>query len=573
MKYFSIFILFIVLSACQNNSSKEVALKKADNGEVFYGGTFKYNEEEYFKSLYPLNITEVTGHRIVNQVYEGLVSFNQANLTIEPSLAESWTISEDGKTYTFKIRQGVNFHDDLCFKNGKGRKVTAQDFKYCFDRLCYYNPAENQGFWIFDDIVVGANEYNELTAQNPQAEGDVEGVKVIDEFTLQIELTQPLSIFLSRLALSFAQLYPKEAVEKYGNELRTYCVGTGPFFIKKIVENELVFLEKNKNYWGKDSFGNQLPYLDYIKVSFIKEKKAELNEFEKGGLDFIYKFPVEMKEEIIDIDDNLTPKFSKYQLQYLPSMTIQYYGFLHAGKIFDNKKLRQAFCYAVDREKLVKFTLKGAGYPASHGFVPPGTGSYPSEKVKGFTYNPELAQQLMAEAGYPKGKGFPKLTLQINSGGGRNEQVAEAVQKMLQEVLNIEVELLTVPWPQHTEAIESAKIDFWRLGWVADYPDAENFLNLFHSKWVPEDINVKTYINSFRYKNKMFDEKLDLALKSVEVEAINSAYVLADQIAIDDAVALPLFYDKDYRLLQPNVRNFYQNGMEYRNLKDVYFVP
>lgn len=573
MKYFTLFLMILALNACQNNSQLNTDLTPAENGDVYYGGTFKFSEEEYFKSLYPLNITEVTGHRIINQIYEGLVAFNQKDLSVEPCLAESWTVSEDGKVYTFKIREDVTFHDDACFSNGKGRKVTANDFKYCFDRLCYYNPSENQGFWIFKDIVVGANEYNELTKNNPNADGEVSGVKVIDDYTLEIHLNQPFSIFLSRLALSFAQLYPKEAVDKYGSDLRNHCVGTGPFFIKRVVDNQLVFLEKNPNYWGKDIHGNKLPYLDYIKFSFIKEKKAELNAFAKGELDFIYRLPLEMKEEVVDIEDRLKPAYQNFQLQYLPSMTIQYYGFLHAGDIFNNKKVRQAFCYAVDREKLVKFTLRGSGYAANYGFVPPGTSSFPYEEVKGYTYNPEKAQQLLAEAGYEKGMGFPKLTLQINSGGGRNEQVAEAVQRMLQEVLNIEVELLTVPWPQHTEAIESAKINFWRLGWIADYPDAENFLSLFHGKWVPDDIQVKTYINSFRYKNKVFDEYLDKALKAVDESERNQWYVKADQVAIDDAVALPLFYDKDYRLLQPNVKNFPQNGMEYRNLKDVYFVP
>lgn len=574
--YMRIAVLFCFISlliSCNNGSGNKLELKKAENGDVYYGGTFKINEEEYFKSLNPLNITEVTGHRIINQIYEGLVVFNQKDLSIEPSIAESWTVSEDGKVYTFKLRENVFFHDDECFPGGKGRKVTVQDFKYCLDRLCFYNPAENQGFWIFKDIVEGANEYNELTKNNPNASGEVSGVKVIDDYTLEIKLTQPFSIFLSRLALSFAQLYPKEAVEKYGSEMRVHCVGTGPYKIKRIVDNQLVFLEKNPNYWGKDAFGNQLPYLDYIKFTFIKEKKAELTAFTKGELDFLYRLPLEMKEEVVDIDDNLKPAYSNFQLQYMPSMTIQYYGLLHPGKIFNNKKTRQALCYAIDREKLVKYTVKGSGYAAVHGFVPPGTGSFPYEQVKGYTYQPEKAQQLLAEAGFPKGKGFPKLTLQINSGGGRNEQVAEAIQKMLQEVLNIEVELLTVPWPQHTEAIESAKADFWRLGWIADYPEAENFLNLFHSKWVPDDINVKTYINSFRYKSKTFDEYFDKALAATDETERNQWYVKADQTAVDDAVAIPLFYDKDYRLLQPNVRNFPQNGMEYRNLRDVYFVP
>ncbi|MBK8351001.1 MAG: ABC transporter substrate-binding protein [Saprospirales bacterium] len=567
-----LFFISIFILSCGSQKEREFKLRPAKGGK-YYGGTFRYNEEEYFKSLYPLNITEVTAHRLLEQIYEGLVTFDDSTLAVIPALAERWTIDESKKIYTFYLRKGVFYHDDPCFPNGKGRELNAQDVKFCFDRLCYHNPADNQGFWIFKDVVKGASEYDSLTSKNIIPATGVSGVRVLNDSTVEVELEKPYAVFLARLALIFGKIYPREAFDKYGADMREHCVGTGPFYLKINQDNQISYLARNPNYWKKDEFGNQLPYLDAIRVSYIKEKKNELLEFKKGNSDLVYKFPLEMIEEIMDNKHNLKPEYQKFQLQFMPTMSLQYYGFQHQGKIFNNINVRKAFCYAYDREKLCEYTLKGSGFPAIYGVVPPGTGTYDSKQVKGFNFDPAKAQTYLAKAGFPKGKGFPKLTLELNSGGSRNSQVAEAIKKMIEETLGIEIELLMVPWAQHTETVETAKTDFYRLGWIADYPDAENFLNLFHSKYVPDDINQKTYINSFRYKNKAFDMLFDNAIATVDEKERNILYAKADQQVIEDAVVLPNYYDIDFRLLQPYVRDCPQNAMEQRDFSEVYFVP
>jgi peptide/nickel transport system substrate-binding protein len=572
MKKFFYLLIAVLLISCGGEQKREFKLRPAKGGR-YYGGTFRTNEEEYFKTLYPLNITEVVAHRICDQIFDGLVTFDDSTLAVIPCLADRWEIDVTKTKYTFHLHKGVLFHDDPCFPNGKGRELKAQDVKYCLDRLCYHNPADNQGFWIFKDVVKGASEYDSLTANKIIPDSGVSGVKVIDDYTLQIELERPYAVFLARLALIFGKIYPHEAIEKYGGDIRIHPVGTGPFYMKVNKDNQVTFLARNPNYWRKDEFGNQLPYLDALRISFIKEKKNELIEFSKGNSDLVYRFPLEMIEEIVDYKHHLKPEYKEFQLQFMPQISIQYYGFQHQGKIFNNVNVRKAFCYAIDRQKLCDFTLKGTGFPAFYGSVPPGTGTFDSKTVKGYTYDAAKAQEYMAKAGFPKGKGFPKVTLELNSGGSRNSQVAEALKKMIEETLGIELDLLIVPWAQHTEAVETAKIDFYRLGWQADYPDAENFLNLFHSKYVPDDINQKTYINSFRYKSKAFDAYFDEAVATIDEAKRNALYTKADQQMIDDAVVLPIYYDVDYRLVQSNVRNCPQNAMEQRDFSEVYFVP
>ncbi len=557
----------------EKKSDKKPGELKAAQGGKYYGGVFKQNEEEYLRTLYPLNVGEVVGHRITNQIYEGLVTLNQKDLTLKPCLAESWEVNDAATLYTFKIRKGVKFHDDPCFADGKGREVTAKDFKYCFDKLCSY-AADNKGYDFVKERIVGAKDHYTATEKGEQPAGGVTGIRVLDDYTFQIELMQPFSSFLHIMAMPFGFVFPKEAVDKYGVDMRIKTVGTGPFFLKKVQENQTAILLRNPNYWGKDDAGNQLPYLDGIRFSFIGDKMQELREFKQGKFDMMYRLPLEVADEIVDRSGNLKGDYKEYQFQESPNMSLQYYGFLNNGELFKDKRLRQAFCYAVDREKIVNFTLKGAGFPGIYGAVPPAFAGYNNKALKGYDFNPDKARKLMEEAGHPNGEGLGEVTLQINSGGTRNEQVAEAIQKMLQENLNVNVKIVKMPFAQHLENTEAGKFNFWRAGWIADYPDPENFLNLFWSDHLPDDLSTgSVYLNTFRFKNADFDKYFEEALKTVDDAKRNELYLKADQVMLDEAALLPLFYDKDRRLLQKKVRNFPQNGMEYRNLVDVYFVP
>lgn len=604
--YLAVFTFVLFMASCKSGADKHTDKLTPAQGGRNYGGVLKVNETEFFRSLYPLNITEVGGHRIANQIYEGLVCFDQADLTIKPCLAEKWEMDSTGLVYTFHLRKGVKFQDDACFADGKGREVTARDFEYCLTKLCTPDVS-NQGFWVFKEKVKGADNYylsreyeslrqtaakfpanseeesyqsavarmkelEEKNAADIASKPDrVEGITALDDYTLKIELEKFFPGFLQMLALPFTTVFPKEAVEKYGNDLRAKAIGTGPFRIKALREDEVVILEKNPGYWGKDEFGNQLPFLDGIKVTFIKEQKAELLALKKGDLDFVYKLPLEMVEEVVDKQGNLQGEYRKFQVQVKSTLATLYYGFLNVDSIFSRKDVRIAFNYAIDRQKIVDFTVKGCALPAFNGIVPPSITGYNADAVKGYDYNPEKAREHLAKAGYPEGKGFPNLTLQINSGGGTNEQIAEAVQKMLQETLNIRVNIIKLPFAQHLENLETGKAQFWRLGWIADYPDPENFLTLFFSGHIPPKLSDKSYLNSPRYRNPVFDSLFTLAINTVDEKTRFGLYAQADQVMINDAPVMPIYYYRDYRLLQPRVQNYPQNAMEFRLYREVWF--
>ena len=569
-------VLFITLTlvcfmpGCgKKNSDNMVALK----GGIKGGGTFVINETENIRSLDPVGINDVVSHHVAHQIYDLLVDLD-SNLQLVPDLAYRWDLSEDGLLYTFHLRQGVYFQDNPCFQDGKGRLMTAADVKYSFDRIL--DPRTGSlGFDFYKNHVVGAEEFidevNKANLENRKPGiNTVSGFIFKDDSTFQIKLKKPFGPFIYYLCLGFAYVVPHEAVEKYEKDFFQNPVGTGAYIFENWTPDLEINLKKNLNYWAKDEYGNQLPYMDHIKFRFIKDLSQQLLEFKNGNLDEAYRIPTELFKAVVNDNKSLTTEYSKFILQITPSLTIQYYGFLTTSRIFSNMKVRQAFNYAIDREKIIKYVLNGqAAGPGIYGIVPPVMPNYNAKIIKGYTYDLDKAKQLMLEAGYPGGKGFPEVTLNINEGGGRNTQIAEAIQSMLKEI-GVTVKLQLLQFAQHLDNIDAGRADFFRLGWIADYPDPENFLNLFYGKNVPDDPREKSPINSFRYKNKKYDELFEKAITTTDITERNKLYEEAEQIAVSEAPVLFIFYDEDYRLLQPYVRNYKLDPMHRVNFRRVW---
>ena len=253
-------------------------------------------------------------------------------------------------------------------------------------------------------------------------------------------------------------------------------------------------------------------------------------------------------------------------------MSLTFYGFQHKLVPFNNIKVRQAFNYAIDRKYIAENVLQGNASPGIYGVVPPSMPGYNFKDVIGYTYDVDKARQLLADAGYPGGKGFPEVTLQINNGGGdRNNMTAEYVTNKLKENLGVTVKVDVMPFAQHIETIFTGKSLFWRFGWVADYPDPETFLTTLYSHHVPATLNEPSSLNSVRYLSPRFDSVFDAALNESNPAKRSALFTLADQVAVSDAAIMPIYYETNDRLIQRNVKGFDINPMEFRDMSLVWF--
>lgn len=560
------FLFAIFLFSCGNPSSTDSGNREA-KGDRIYGGTLRVSETENYISLYPHSISDVVSQNIANQIYEGLVKIDPKNITqVLPCIAESWNINDSGTVYSFTIKKGVMFHDDACFLQGKGREVKATDFKYSFELLC--SNSEDVNLFEFQNKVKGAQEFLEASKSGKPL-SDIEGVKILGDYSLQITLKSPSNTFLYILAGPAGYVIPREAVEKYGNKT---TVGTGPFMISHAEQGEDLLLLRNASYHRYDSLGNQLPFLDTVIFSFIPDKAKELEAFKSGNTHLIFGLPSSAISEMVEQQiADFQSKSPKYILQRNSELMTQFYQFNITRKPFDNLKVRQAFSYAIDRETIISDVLNTEAFgPGICGLTPPGISGYDITSIMGYHFNPDKAKKLLAEAGYPNGKNFPRVIIETNSGGGKYVDVVEEVTKQLKNVLNVDVEFVVVPFSQKLEDAKYGKADMFRSGWVADYPSAENFLRTMYGAYVPDSLHKPSYPNTIRYKNAAFDSLLELGFKSTSLKESNEYYMKAEQIMMNEAPMIILWYGENLKMIHSYVKNFYFNPMNYKDFSEVY---
>lgn len=548
----------LLLGACTEKTNEiQETDTKVSKGGVAYGGTISINSTESYSSLFPLEITDAYSNLIANNVYEGLMRINKENLSVEECIAEKVTVNENADEFTFTIRKGIMFHDDACFEGGKGRELTVNDVAYCLTKACTKFESNRQADFLINKIE-GANDFYNGTAK------DISGINVSGN-TISIKLVKPFSGFKKLLTHTGLSIYPKEAFEKYGEDMNEHMVGTGPFKQGTLKNGESVTLVRNDNYWEKDEFGNVLPYADGIKISYLKNKIDEIKAFHEGSLDVLTGIPVEHIDDFVgSLKDAQAGKNKKHRYNSINGLNTDYIGFLGTHEVFKNADVRKAFAHAIDRKTLVEIDLEGDASQAIHGFVPP-MSDYNSEDVNSLPYDPELAKSYLKKGGYSGGN-FPDMTIYYNDSKHSQEVVMKAIQRDLLRNLGIKIKVQPNPIKEHNKMVSNSQAPIWKLGWVADYPDAENFLNLFYGK----NIQDGSYLNAFKFNNEEYDRLFEEASREKDAAKRSSLLKKCDQIIINEAVVLPLLH-KDVELITAaRIKNCNIDAMGNLDLKNSY---
>lgn len=498
---------------------------------------FHYNESSGIASLDPAFASGQSAIWPCNLLYNGLVYLDDS-LNVVPAIAKSWEISEDGLTYTFHLRKDVYFHGNDDFTFPSPRRVTAQDFVYSFNRIVDPSVA-SPGSWIFQKV---ARDQNGCTRFN-----------ALNDSTFQITLTEIQPPFLGVLAMKYCSVVPREAVEKFGKDFGRHPVGTGPFWMKIWVDGVKLVLRKNPEYFEFDETGNRLPYLDAVDITFIVDKQSVFMEFMKGSLDFMSGIEACYKDALLTKQGELQPAYrDRIKLLTSPYLNTEYIGFLLKPGQTDNplliKEVRQALNHGFDRVKMMRYLRNNIGYPGVSGFVPRGMQSFDENVVKGYEYNPQKSLELLAQAGYPNGRGLPPIPISVSA------SYLDLCQYIQHELAQIGVSIsIDVQQPlQQRQLMRSYRLPAFRGSWICDYPDAENYLSLFYSRNLqPEGSNYTHYVNP------EFDRLFEKSQTILDDSLRNEYYKRLDSMLMEDAPVMVLYYDKAIRFVQNNV-----DGME-----------
>jgi ABC-type transport system substrate-binding protein len=498
---------------------------------------FRYNENAAINSLDPAFAKIRPSIWVCNQLFNGLVQLDD-QLAIQPDIAKSWTISPDGKTYTFILRNDVYFHKSNLFDKDSTRTVTASDFTYSLNRLLDEKVAA-PGRWILQSV---------------------ENFKAVNDSVFEIKLNKTFPAFLGLLTMKYASVVPHEAFNKPGYDFRANPVGTGPFQFKIWEENVKLVLRKNPHYFEKDEKGKQLPYLEAVAVTFLPDKQSGFLQFVQGKLDFVSGLDPSYKDEILTPKGQLAPKYSRdVKMITGPYLNTEYLGFRLDGsdKAVKDKRIRQALNYGFDRTKMILFLRNGMGTAATGGMIPSGL---PGFGVKGYDFNPVKARELIAD--YKKQTGDNNPTIQMSTSASYLD-IAEYLQREWQKIgLTIQVDVN--PPSTLTQSISNGKVGFFKASWIADYPDAENYLSLFYSKnFSPGGPNYT------HFKNTEFDKLYEAAFLETDDAKRRELYKKMDGLVMEEAPVVPLFYDKASRFIRSNVTGLGINPLNLLVLKRV----
>ena len=511
---------------------------------------FRYNESAGITTLDPAFAKDQALTWACRQLYNGLVQLDSA-LQVQPCIAKRWSISSDGRTYTFTLRKDVYFHTNALFPTPDNtRRVTADDFVYSFSRLSDPEVA-SPGAWIFRDV---------------------ERFKAPDDTTFVIQLREPFAPFLSQLGMVYCSVVPREVTEHYGKDFRSHPCGTGPFRFQYWKEGVKLVLRKNPNYfevdtiWGDKETGDReirqlcrLPYLDAVAVTFIIDKQTVFLEFVKGNLDFMNSLDASYKDEILNPDGSLKEKYAnRIDMVSTPFLNTEYLGFNMEEK--DNplrdRRLRQAISCGFDRGKMMQYLRNNIGAPGTGGFIPKGLPGYSD---CGYKYDPERARKLLEEVKKERGE-LPELKLSTTA---NYLDLCKYIQQQL-GLLGLDIQVDVNPPAALSEQVAQGKCQWFRKSWVADYPDAENYLMLFYG---PN--RTPAGPNYTRFSNKQADKLYKRMRTETDPDRRIQLYREMDSLVMQEAPVMVLYYDQILHFTHKNVQGLRSDAMNTLDLRRV----
>lgn len=493
----------------------------AQDGRPGDGGVYRRPLGNNPGILDPARVSDIYSLSVTQQIFDGLVKFDQT-LTIMPALAEFWRASRDGLTWTFTLRKGVKFHH--------GREVTADDVVHSLTRIL--DPKIRSGAADLFAQVVGAREFGEGKAKS------VSGLTVLDRHTVQVKLSEAFGPFVSVLAVGHAKIVPRDVVEREGEAFGVRPVGTGPFKFERWERGKEIVLSANPDYFDGPPRLSRLVY----RIFAGEQSDAMYEEFRKGNLEDT-PIPTRDYRRILAAKDHVYVK--------RPMLNVRFYGFNTRVRPVDDRRVRQALIHAIDGEALIQAVVLGRFTPA-RGILPPGTQGF-NPRLRGYAYDPQRARELLAQAGYPGGRGLTPIP--IWSPVKREEVLREheQIRKYLAAV-GVQAEIrYETDWPTFSKMLADGKLPVFLYAWYADVPDPDNFLTkLFHSR---------SPRNYFRYANPVVDDLLIHARNESDLQRRVELFRRSEQLILDDAPLIPMWHFTYERLFQPYVRSVEVSGL------------
>jgi len=480
-------------------------------------------------TLDPALVQDATSAEYIVHLYSGLVRLN-AYLTVVPDLASWWEIDDSGRTYTFYLR------DDIVFANG--RDITSEDIVYSIERACSPEMASPVALSYLSDII-GVQDY-------ARGETDhIAGLKAVSDDIVEMTIDAPKAYFLARLSYPVSYVVDREQVEQEGDRWMLHPNGSGPFVLESLTQ-ETIVLAPNGNYYGRP------PSLD--RVEYMLQGGYAITMYENDELDLVQVPPSEM-ERMLDPENPLSG-----ELHGAPELSVTYVGFDVTTPPFADLAVRQAFAQAIDRDKIADLVLQGTA-SAAHSILPPGMPDH-DEDLDVLPYDPDRARNLLAGSDYGAGNALPEIVLATSGTSGYMDSVTAAIVTMLEDNLDVRIQVHQVEWSDFLRDLNQQRYQMYIAGWIADYPDSENFLDLlFHSQ---------SNQNHTGYANAEVDDLVERARVESDSNVRASLYHQAECLILSDAPWIPLTHGMTWTLVKPEVHGFEAMSAVYPWLQDLY---